>query len=154
MVGWQKKKSQASLAWIFPTRISAVHFLAFAFLAITFWFKERVIAGIEDLMSSGSVTNVTGTLFWMRNAFCWSVRTNIFLAFTHSTASWSTHLSMRIAQLGSSFEDFFEPARYLWCSLFFGWVPSPFPLICLSKSFLFGYMLFPSFCSDAPQRHI
>jgi hypothetical protein len=26
-------------------------------------------------------------------------------------------------------EDFFEPARYIWCGLFYGWVPSPFPLI-------------------------
>ena len=36
-------------------------------LAITFWSKECVITGIEGLMSSGSVTNVTGTLFRMRN---------------------------------------------------------------------------------------
>jgi hypothetical protein len=40
-------------AWMFPT-ISAVHFLAFAFLVITFWSKECVITGIEGLMSSGS----------------------------------------------------------------------------------------------------
>ena len=38
-----------------------MHFLAFAFLAITFWFKECVITGIEGLMSSGSLINVTGT---------------------------------------------------------------------------------------------
>jgi hypothetical protein len=47
-------------AWIFPA-ISAVHFLAFAFLAISFWSKECVITGIKGLMSSGSVTNVTGS---------------------------------------------------------------------------------------------
>ena len=35
-------------AWIFPA-ISAVHFLAFVFLAITFWSKECVITGIEGL---------------------------------------------------------------------------------------------------------
>ena len=35
----------------------------------------------------------------MRNTFCWTVRMNILLAFAHSTASWSSHLSMRIAQL-------------------------------------------------------
>ena len=58
-------------AWIFPT--SAVHFLAFASLAITLWFKEGVITGgIEGLMSSGAVTIVTGTLSRMRNTFCWS----------------------------------------------------------------------------------
>jgi hypothetical protein len=38
-------------AWIFPT-ILAVHFLAFAFLAITFWSKECVITGIKGFMSS------------------------------------------------------------------------------------------------------
>ena len=86
-------------AWIFST-ISDVHFLAFAFLVITFWSKESVMTGIEGLMSSGSVTNVPGTLFRMRNTFCWTaVRMNILLAFAHSTASWSSHLSMRIAQL-------------------------------------------------------
>ena len=54
---------------------------------------------IEGLMSSGSVTHVTGTLFRMSNTLCWTVRMNILLAFAHSTASWSSHLSMRIAQL-------------------------------------------------------
>ena len=83
---------------MFPT-ISAVHFIAFAFLAITFWSKECVITGIEGLMSSGSVTNVTGTLFRMRNTFCWTARMNIMLAFALSTASWSSHLNMKIAQL-------------------------------------------------------
>jgi hypothetical protein len=41
----------STFAWIFPT-ISAVHFLAFAFLAITFWSKECVITGIEGLLIS------------------------------------------------------------------------------------------------------
>jgi len=69
------------------------------FLAISFWSKECVIIGMEGLMSSGFVTNVTGTLFRMRNTFYWTVRMNILLAFAHSTASWTSHLSMRIAQL-------------------------------------------------------
>ena len=91
----------STFAWAFPT-ISAVHFLAFAFLAITFWSKECVMTGIARRpYELRSVTNVTGTLFRMRNTFCWTVRMNTLLAFTHSTAtSWSSHLSsMRIAQL-------------------------------------------------------
>jgi len=43
----------STFAWIFPT-ISAVHFLAFASLAITFWSKGCVITGIEGLISSAS----------------------------------------------------------------------------------------------------
>jgi hypothetical protein len=35
----------------------------------------------------------------MRNTFCWTVRMYILLASTHSTASWSSHLNMKIAQL-------------------------------------------------------
>jgi len=88
----------STFAWIFPT-ISDVHFLAFAFLAITFWSKECVITGIEGLMNSGSVTNVTGTLFMMRNTICWTFRMNILLASAHSTASWSSHLNMKIVRL-------------------------------------------------------
>jgi len=88
----------STFAWTFPAT-SAVHFLAFAFLAITFWSKECVITGIEGLMSSGYVTNVTGTLFRMTNTSCWTVRINILLASAHSTASWSSHLNMKIAQL-------------------------------------------------------
>ena len=34
-----------------------MHFLAFAYLATTFWSKSCVITGIEGLTSSGSVTN-------------------------------------------------------------------------------------------------
>ena len=45
----------STFAWIFPM-FSAVHFLAFAYLVITFWSKECVITGIEGLTSSGSVT--------------------------------------------------------------------------------------------------
>jgi len=85
-------------AWISPT-FSAVHFLTFAFLAITFWSEECVITGIEGLMSSGPATYVPGTLFRMRNTFFWTVRTNILLAFAHSTASWSSHFKMKMAQL-------------------------------------------------------
>ena len=88
----------STFAWVFPI-ILAMHFLAFAFPAITFWSKECVKTGIEGLMSSGSVTNVTGTLFRMRNTFCWTVRMNILSAFAHSTASWSSHLKMKVAQL-------------------------------------------------------
>jgi hypothetical protein len=102
-------------------------------------------------MSSGSVTNVTGTLFWMRNTICWTVRMNILLAFAHSTASWSSHLSMRIAQLVWGL--FWTNHIYLWCSLFCGWVPSPFPWFFLVP-FWFGFKPFPSFRSKAPQRHI
>ena len=40
------------------------------------------MTGIEGLMSSGSVTYVTGTLLRMRNTFCWTVRMNILLDFT------------------------------------------------------------------------
>ena len=48
---------------------------------------------------SGSVTIVTtGTLFRMRTHFD-GLCMNIWLAFAHSTASWFSHLSMRIAQL-------------------------------------------------------
>jgi hypothetical protein len=50
-------------------------------------------------MSLGSVTNVTGTLLRMRNTFYWTVRMDIWLAFANSTASLSSHLRMRIAQL-------------------------------------------------------
>jgi hypothetical protein len=41
------------ISQIFPA-ISAVLFLAFAYLAIIFWSKECVIKGIKGLMSSGS----------------------------------------------------------------------------------------------------
>ena len=87
----------STFAWTFPAT-SAAHFLAFAFLATTFWSKEYVMTRIEDLMSSGSVTDVTGTLFRMRNTFCWTVRMSIWSDFAHSN-SLSSHLSLRMAQL-------------------------------------------------------
>jgi len=88
----------STFAWTFPAT-SAAHFLAFAFLATTFWSKECVIIGIEGLMSSGSVTDVTGTLFRMRNTFCWTVHMNIWSGFAHSNSLLSSHLSLRMAQL-------------------------------------------------------
>jgi len=36
-----------------------------------------ILSGIEGLMSSGSVTDVTGTLFRMKYTLCWTVRMNI-----------------------------------------------------------------------------
>jgi hypothetical protein len=69
---WDDKKEIKNLcclstfAWTSPAT-SVAHFLAFAFLATTFWSKECVMTGIEGHMSSGSVTDVTGTLFRMRN---------------------------------------------------------------------------------------
>jgi len=119
LAGGMKEKEITSLcylstfAWIFPT-ISALHFLAFAFLAITFWSKERVITGKEGLMSSGPVTNVTGTLFRMRNTFCcWTVRMNILLAFAHSTASWSSHLNT-YEDIPTRLRTFFNQKYMVW----------------------------------------
>ena len=60
--------------------------------------RHDVMTGIEGLMSSGSVTDVTGTLFRMRNTFCWTVRMNIWSDFAQSN-SLSSHLSLRMAQL-------------------------------------------------------
>jgi len=37
---------------------------------------DGLFCNSNDLMSSGSVTNVTGTLSRMRNTFCWTVRMN------------------------------------------------------------------------------
>jgi len=56
----------STFAWTFPAT-SAANFLAFAFLATTFWSKECVMTGIEGLMSSGYVTDVTGTLIRMEH---------------------------------------------------------------------------------------
>jgi len=45
-----------------------------------------------------SVTDVTGTLFRIKNTICWTVRMNIWSDFAHSN-SLSSHLSLRMAQL-------------------------------------------------------
>ena len=153
--GWLPNAKKA-LIWTFPQlttsgiipTISAVHFLAFTYLAITIWSKECVITGIEGLTSSGNVTNMTGTLLRIRSTFCWTVRMNILSAFAHSTASLSSHLSMRrIAQPFWTSQRCMAPgvaffvadecllALFLWC---------------LQRHFLFGYRLFKSFRSDAP----
>jgi hypothetical protein len=87
----------STFAWTFSAT-SASHILAFALLATTFWSKECVMTGIKGLMSSGSATDVTGTLFRMRNTFCWIVRMIIWTDFAHSN-SLSSHLSLRMAQL-------------------------------------------------------
>jgi len=103
MVGWRKKNLQACVASLPSLGHSQqpqqrTLFLAFAFLATTFWSKECVMTGIEGLWSSGSVTDVTGTLFRMRNTFCWTVRMNIWSDFAHNN-SLSSHLNLRMAQL-------------------------------------------------------
>jgi len=86
-------------------------------LAKLFWSKKCVITGIEGLMILRSVTNVTGTLFRMRNTFYWTVRLNILLASAHSTASWSSHLNMKIAQ-----PDFYGVASFVAeCLALFPW---------------------------------
>jgi len=46
--------SLSTFAWTFPAT-SAAHFLAFAFLATTFWSKVCVMTGIEGLMSELSI---------------------------------------------------------------------------------------------------
>jgi len=79
-----------------------------------FLVQRSVMTGIEGLMSSGSVTDVTGILFRMRNTFCWTVRMIIWSDFAHSISS-SSHLSLRMAQLvwGPLW-----PTWYFWCCLF------------------------------------
>jgi len=134
-------------AWIFPT-FSAVHFLAFAFLALTFWSKECDITEIEGPTSSEFVTNVTGTLFRMRNTFCWTVRMNILLAFAHSAYRQLVFPPQYedFEDFFEAFEDFFEPTRYLWCSLFCGWVPS----LLLSLLFLVWFQAFSKLLLRCP----
>ena len=94
----------STFAWTFPAT-SAVHFLAFAFLATTFWSKECVMTGIEGLMSSGSVTDVTGTLFRMRSTFYWTVRMNIWSDFAHSNSlrqTFQASVEVRLKRLIST----------------------------------------------------
>ena len=87
----------STFAWTFPM-ISAALFLAYASLVTTFWFKECAITGIEGLMSSGSATYVTGTLYKMMNAFCWTVHMMLLSAFAR-VISLSSHLIMRMDRL-------------------------------------------------------
>ena len=58
---------------------------------------------------------------------------NILLASAHSTASWSSHLNMKIARLVN---DFLEPTNING-----GRVPSPFPL-GFSSAFLVWFQAF------------
>ena len=70
---------------------------------------ECVFTKIEGIMSSGSVKNVTDTLFRMRNTLCWTIRMKTLSAFAHSTASLfllpsqyedgTTHLKSFLKQL-------------------------------------------------------
>jgi len=86
-------------AWIFPT-ILAVHFLAFAFLAITFWSKECVITGIKGFMSSWTHD------LWQCDWHSVQDEEHVLLdcphnllAFAHSTTSWSSHLNIKKVQV-------------------------------------------------------
>ena len=129
----------STFAWIFPT-ISAVHFLAFAFLAITFWSKECVITGIEGLMSSGFVTDVTGTLFRMRNTVFWTVCMNILLA---RLCTQHRHLVFP-----PQYEDSPTRLRTFWTNLIImvwpiSWLSALFPWFLLAP-FWFGFRLFPA----------
>ena len=134
----------STFAWIFPT-FSAVNFLAFAFLAITFWSKECVITGIEGLMSSGSVTNVTGTLFRMRNT--------IYFLHEHLVSLRTQHRQLIFPPQNEG-----GPIRlrtFLNQPDIYG--VASFVAKCLALflvSFWFGFRLFPSFRSNAPQRNI
>jgi len=141
----------STFAWIFPA-ISAVHFLAFAYLAITFWSKECVIIGKEGLMSSGSVTNVTGILFRMRNTY-------ILLDCPHEHLV-SLRTQHRQLVFPPQYEDsptrlrtFLNQPNIYGVAYFVAECLALFPWFFIG-SFWFGFRLFPSFRSDAPQRHI
>jgi len=140
----------STFAWTFPAT-SAAHFLAFAFLATTFWSKECVMTGLEGLMSSGSVTDVTGTLFRMRSTFCWTVRMNIWSDFarTQQQLIFLPQFEDGPARLRTfrNQPDTFDVASFVAeCLALFPWFFIAF----------FGLVtgLFTSFRSDAHQRHI
>jgi len=151
---WDDRKEINSLCclstfpWTFPAT-SAAHFLAFAFLATTFWSKECVMTGIEGLMSSGYVTDVAGTIFMMRNTFCRTVRWTSGQTSHTATA----YLPTSVWGWSSSFEDIYGPTWYFWCCLFCSLVPSPVPLIFLAF-FWFGYRLFSKASAQMPTRGI
>jgi hypothetical protein len=89
--GCQKLKSQSffcclsTFTLIFPAAISAAHS---CLSCHSCRFKSASQQKqIEGLLSSGAVTNVTGTLlFEMRNTFCWTVCIQILPAFAHSVS--------------------------------------------------------------------
>ena len=99
-----------------------------------FWSKERVIIGIERLMSSGYVTIVTGTLFRMRNTICWTVA---WMSCQPSHTAPPACLPPLQYEESPTLVRTFLNQPDIWCGLFFGWVPtsSPFSLI-FSSPFL------------------
>ena len=94
----------STFAWTFPAT-SAAHFLAFAFLATTFWSKECVMTGIEGLMSSGSVTD------WLAHYSGWGTH---FVGLSAWTSGQTLHtatayLPTSVWGWPISFEDLYEP---------------------------------------------
>jgi hypothetical protein len=72
-----------------------MHFLAFVFLAMTFWSKDCVITGKKAFLWAWDLWQM-----WLAHCSGWgthfiaglSTWTSYLLAFTHSTASLSFHL--------------------------------------------------------------
>ena len=66
-------------------------------------------------MSLGSVTDVTGTLFRMRNTFCWTIRMNIWSDFAHSNSLSSPQFEDDPARLRTFMNqpDIFEVASFV-----------------------------------------
>ena len=108
LVGWQKKKSQTCAASL-PSQRPFQQPQPCTFLPSPLLpqfpgtknapCQEQNSLWAQDLWQIWQILSVAGTLFRMRNTFCWTVRMNILLAFANSTASWSSLLSTRIAQL-------------------------------------------------------
>jgi len=79
-------------------------------------------------MRSGSVTNVTGTLFRTSSTFCWAVRVNILSAFAHSIASLSSQPSQYYEDSPTYLRTFLNQADLLNAASFMAeCLPSPFP---------------------------
>ena len=114
---------------------------------------DGLFCNSNDLMSSGSVTNVTGTLSRMRNTFCWTVRMNILLASAHSTASWSSH-APQYEDSPTRLRTFInQPGIYGVASFLTECLVALFSGNFLVPFWL-GFRLFQSFRSEAPQRHV